>query len=108
MDISTLTPDKQVKLQYWLDVIRQCRASGLTNQVWCEQHDISLKSYYYWIAKIRKMALEELPRKRNGSRPVMEQTALLCHERCAIIILEFCVERREAYVQSITVALSWW
>ncbi len=77
MDISTLTPDKQVKLQYWLDVIRQCRASGLTNQVWCEQHDISLKSYYYWIAKIRKLALEELPRKRNGSRPVMGQTALL-------------------------------
>ena len=77
MDISTLTPDKQVKLQYWLDVIRQCRASGLTNQVWCEQHDISLKSYYYWIAKIRKMAPPELPRKRNGSRPVMEQTVLL-------------------------------
>lgn len=77
MDISTLTPDKQVKLQYWLDVIRQCRASGLTNQAWCEQHDISLKSYYYWIAKIRKLALEELPRKRNGSRPVMEQTVLL-------------------------------
>ena len=74
MNISTLTPDKQVKLQYWLDVIRQCRASGLTNQVWCQQHDISLKSYYYWIAKIRKLALEELPRKNYGSRPVMEQT----------------------------------
>ena len=72
MDISTLTPDKQVKLQYWLDVIRQCRASGLTNQVWCDQHDISLKSYYYWIAKIRKLALEELPRKSHGCRPVME------------------------------------
>ena len=43
MDISTLTPDKQVKLQYWLDVIRQCRASGLTNQAWCEQHDIFKK-----------------------------------------------------------------
>ena len=77
MDISTLTPDKQVKLQYWLDVIRQCRASGLTNQAWCEQHDISLKSYYYWIAKIRKLALEELPRKNHGSRPVMEQTVPL-------------------------------
>ena len=23
MDLSSLTPDKQVKLQYWLDVIRQ-------------------------------------------------------------------------------------
>lgn len=77
MDISTLTPDKQVKLQYWLDVIRQCRASGLTNQAWCEQHDDSLKSYYYWIAKIRKLALEELPRKNHGYRPAMEQTALV-------------------------------
>ena len=44
MNLSSLTPDKQVKLQYWLDVIRQCRASGLTNQIWCEQHDISLKT----------------------------------------------------------------
>lgn len=77
MDISTLTPDKQIKLQYWLDVIRQCRASGLTNQAWCEQHDVSLKSYYYWIAKIRKLALEELPRKNHGCRPVMERTVLL-------------------------------
>ena len=42
MDISSLTPDKQVKLQYWLEVIRQCRASGLTNQAWCEQHNICL------------------------------------------------------------------
>lgn len=77
MDIYTLTPDKQVKLQYWLDVIRQCRASGLTNQAWCEQHAVSLKSYYYWIAKIRKLALEELPRKSHGCRPVMKQTALV-------------------------------
>ena len=77
MDISTLTPDKQVKLQYWLDVIRQCRASGLTNQVWCEQHDISLKSYYYWNAKIRKLALEELPRKSHGCSPAMAQAALM-------------------------------
>ncbi|MCI9248106.1 MAG: IS66 family insertion sequence element accessory protein TnpB [Dorea sp.] len=66
MDISSLTPDKQVKLRYWLDVIRQCRASGLTNQAWCEQNNVSLKSYYYWIAKIRRLALEDLPRKNNG------------------------------------------
>ena len=77
MDISTLTPDKQVKLQYWLDVIRQCRASGLINQVWCEQHDVFLKSYYYWITKIRKLALEELPRKSHGHRPAMEQAVLV-------------------------------
>ena len=77
MDISSLTPDKQVKLQYWLDVIRQCRASGLTNQAWCEQHNISLKSYYYWIAKIRKLALEDLPRKSYGVHPPSDQITLL-------------------------------
>ena len=67
MDISSLTPGKQVKLQYWLDVIRQCRASGMTNQDWCEQNTVSLKSYYYWLAKIRKLALEDLPRKQYAS-----------------------------------------
>ena len=77
MDLSSLTPDKQVKLQYWLDVIRQCRASGLTNQIWCEQHDISLKSYYYWIAKIRKLALEDLPRKNNEIHTTADQNTLL-------------------------------
>ena len=75
MDISSLTPDKQVKLQYWLEVIRQCRASGLTNQAWCEQHNISLKSY--WIAKIRKLALEDLPRKNNGIHATADQYTLL-------------------------------
>ena len=77
MDISAFTPDKQVKFQYWLNVIRQCRASGLTNQAWCEQHAVSLKSYSYWIAKIRKLALEELPRKNYVPRPVMEQAVLM-------------------------------
>ncbi|WP_420371313.1 IS66 family insertion sequence element accessory protein TnpA [Mediterraneibacter faecis] len=56
-----------------MDVIRQCRASGLTNQIWCEQHDISLKSYYYWLSKIRKLALEELPRKKNGIHMCTDQ-----------------------------------
>ena len=74
MNLSSLTPDKQVKLQYWLDVIRQCRASGLTNQIWCEQHDISLKSYYYWLSKIRKLALEELPRKKKRHPHVYRPT----------------------------------
>nr|WP_278707592.1 hypothetical protein [Bacteroides intestinalis] len=80
MDISSLTPDKQVKLQYWLDVIRQCRASGLTNQAWCEQNQISLKSYYYWIAKIRRLALEELPRKHNGIHSQSDRNTVLLPE----------------------------
>lgn len=81
MDISSLTPDKQVKLQYWLDIIRQCRASGMTNQEWCEQHGISLKSYYYWLAKIRKLALEDLPRKQYASALPADQNNSELSER---------------------------
>lgn len=38
---------------------------------------ISLKSCYYWIAKFRKLALEELSRKDYGCRSAIEQTALV-------------------------------
>ena len=67
MDISSLTPKRQVQIQFWLNAIHECRASGLTNQAWCEQNNLSIKSYYYWIAKIRKLAIEDIPRKSNGS-----------------------------------------
>ena len=65
METKSLTPTKQVKLQYWLQAIHECRASGLTNKAWCEQNGISLKNYYYCIAKIRKLAIEDLPRKQH-------------------------------------------
>jgi len=32
-----------------------------------------LKSYYYWLSKIRKLALEELPRKKNGIHMCTDQ-----------------------------------
>lgn len=87
MNLSSLTPDKQVKLQYWLDVIRQCSAFGLTNQIWCEQHHISLKSYYYWLSKIRKFDLKELTHKKNG--------IYMCTERQAGLLAESSSESAE-------------
>ena len=56
---------KLVHVQKWLEIIHQCRDSGLSNQQWCEENGISLKSYYYWLAQIRKMAVETIPRKQS-------------------------------------------
>lgn len=84
MNFSLLTPDKQVKYQYWLNVIHECRASGLTNQKWCEQNGISLKSYYYWISKFRKLAVEDLPRKEyvsSGSAVSSQKQSDLTQDR---------------------------
>lgn len=61
-----LSAKTQLNIQKWLEIIHQCRDSGLSNQQWCEENDISLKSYYYWLAKIRKMAIENLPHKRSA------------------------------------------
>ena len=43
MDFSTLSPKKQVKIQHWLKVIHDCRASGMTNLAFCEQNGIYKK-----------------------------------------------------------------
>ena len=61
-----LSAKTQVNIQKWLEAIHRCRDSGLSNQQWCEENGISLKSYYYWLAKIRKLAIENLPHKRNA------------------------------------------
>ncbi|KAI4446698.1 hypothetical protein C823_001216 [Eubacterium plexicaudatum ASF492] len=53
MDISTLTPDKQVKLQYWLNMIRQCRSSGLTN--YCIVSLISVKTPLNRVSAARRL-----------------------------------------------------
>ena len=52
MDFSSLTPKKQVKIQHRLKVLHDCRSSGMTNQAFCEQNGISIKSYYYWFFRL--------------------------------------------------------
>lgn len=86
MNFEELTPVKQVKIRYWLDVIHQCRDSGLTNESWCKQNNVPIKQYYYWLSKIRKMALEDLPRRQNGTREISDKQ--LSAERKISIIPE--------------------
>ena len=48
-----------------LAIIRECINSDLSNEVWCEQNNVSIKSYYYYLAKLRKMAIEQIPYKKK-------------------------------------------
>ena len=66
MNLNELTPVQQVRMQNWIEIIRQCQSSGLTNKEWCEQNGVSEKSYYYHLAKIRKLALAEIPHKSQS------------------------------------------
>lgn len=43
----------EFRLRQWLEVIKRCQASGMTVKTWCEENNISIKSYYYRLRKLR-------------------------------------------------------
>ena len=45
----------------WINIIRQCqdRPAGTTAKQWLAENDISEKSYYYWLRKIRREVCEQ-------------------------------------------------
>lgn len=44
--------------EQWLELITQCRASGLTDRQWCIQNGIPVSTFYYHIRALRKKACE--------------------------------------------------
>lgn len=54
------TASHEFRLSLWTARIKECRASGMTVSAWCEQKNIGIKNYYYWMRKIKREAFEEL------------------------------------------------
>lgn len=46
----------EYRMQSWVEIIRECEESGLSNREFCSQRGISEKTYYYWLRKIRTAA----------------------------------------------------
>ena len=44
--------------QEWMELIQDCRTSGLTDKQWCEENHISLSNFYKRIRKLRENAYE--------------------------------------------------
>lgn len=57
MDEITLAKS-EIRFRHWQKLIDACQSSGMTVKAWCEANDVSDKSYYYWLKKIRKRTLE--------------------------------------------------
>jgi hypothetical protein len=39
--------------QEWLELIQECRNSGMSDKDWCDQHHIQRSSFYYHIRRLR-------------------------------------------------------
>ncbi len=50
---------RDVRLAQWAKLIQQCNESGLSKKAWCEQNQISEKSFYYWQRCVRKTLYDQ-------------------------------------------------
>lgn len=53
----------EFRTKQWANIIQDCKASGMTAVSWCDKNNVSVKSYYYWLRKLRTAAY------RQGSLP---------------------------------------
>ena len=51
-----LAVGNEYRMQSWVEIIRECQESGLSNREFCTQRGISEKTYYYWLRKMRTAA----------------------------------------------------
>lgn len=54
---------RSVRMQRWISVLQDCKASGQSNTGYCAEHGINLKTFYYWQNKLRKEAINGLERR---------------------------------------------
>jgi len=60
--LTTATHDYKINL--WTERIRKCRKSGMPVLRWCEENEISAKTYYYWMRKIKREAFDTISSSR--------------------------------------------
>ena len=67
----------EVRLEQWAAIITQCqnRPAGQTAKEWLADNNISEKTYYYWLRKIRRKAYDgmkaELPAVSPSQTPAV-------------------------------------
>lgn len=59
---------KQVRLQQWAELVKDCqsRPKGTKVETWCEMNGISKANYYYRLRCVREACLEEIQASSPG------------------------------------------
>ena len=56
----------------WINTLKECRGSGLTDKDWCAIHDISLSTLYRAIRRLRKKD-REIPPHSHKMVPIKQE-----------------------------------
>ena len=57
--MDTKLATKQIRLNEWTGIIKDCKASGLKVDDYCARHNLSRDAYYYWLRKVKEAALQQ-------------------------------------------------
>lgn len=69
MEQSLQVVSKQERLEYWTGIIMACRSSGMKVRSWCQENNISEKTYYYW----QKRLFNALSEQQDPTQPTFTE-----------------------------------
>ncbi len=55
--MDTKLATRQIRIQQWAAIIKDCKASNLKVDDYCKEHNLSRDAYYYWLRKVKEAAL---------------------------------------------------
>ena len=79
----------EYRLQQWAQVVKACNASGLSNREYCRQHNISEKTYYYWVRRLRQAAASQIEARTPTLVPLEPAPATVCPEADDMLYIRF-------------------
>lgn len=70
MEVSKMSSyNARVPANQQLQLIMECRASGLSDYQWCKEHGIHPGTFYNWVSRLRKKACCEIPESISKAEP---------------------------------------
>lgn len=70
--ISLVDAKHESYLQLWRGRVMECRNSGKSVAVWCEENGINIKTYYYWQKQVWDKATNTVIHSKLGALPQPE------------------------------------
>lgn len=55
---------KDIQLNSWAEMVRECHNSGKTVAMWCNEMGINIKTYYYRQSKVREAMTENYSKNK--------------------------------------------
>lgn len=69
--MDTREATRNYRLNQWTEIVRECRSSGQTVAVWCDENNIKPRNYYYWLKQVRTAACEALPSLQTENHSIV-------------------------------------